>query len=502
MRKFHLYIDKFLYFSLLISLSLILQSCPSTLVQVVDKMKDKNDNLKAKRNYYRLQNRDIRSVEQLKSDYQLNIDANSLKELINHDKFPFRLEITNVNANNYPDEIEFNCTVYDTLGRFIGGLAPPYFNNDYDYRKHWFSLFDSCNNENTKIDNFEIEEIRDNKNIPYSIMFALDHSPSMGNDRALKLQQAIHKVMYAIKKNDRIGVVKFTKDIYYEVKLTSSPTKYRNEFQLDSLDRKKYTGGTAIYDAIDFSINELIKIKDNSKKIIILFSDGQDNSSELKMDSILKSARLNKISIYSIAYGYADSTIEDISYYTGGKFYQILSSKEFPYVFKDIYTLLNNYYLIKYKPKDCPSKHYIDLNLDLILNGSPQLKGYATYDKSILNDLDLPGKIVMLNIEFDLGSYNVKEGSMPQLNDIAKSLKNNKKLRILISGHTDDIGTDEANLKLSEQRANQVKELLISMGIDGNRIETKGYGESKPIVPNDSDENRKKNRRTEFEVIK
>ena len=320
----------------------------------------------------------------------------------------------------------------------------------------------------------------------------------MGNSRALKLQQAVHKVLYAVKPMDMIGVVKFTKQLFYEVKLTDSAKKYRNEFQIDSLSQQKYGGGTSMYDAIAFSIEELAKIKNNSKKIIILFSDGGDNTSKIKFDSTLKLARENKIAVYSIAYGMADSVVEVLSRHTGGKFFQILSSKEFPYVFKDIYTMLNN----SYRPPLCQSRHHIRMNFDMLLNGQPQFWANAMYDKSLLTELDLPGTMVVLNIEYEVGSYQINENSFQQIQNVAQAMLNNPQMKIKVHGHTDDVGKDEANIILSKQRADEVKRKLIEMGIDSKRIEVIGHGESLPLLPNTSDENRKKNRRTEFEVIR
>jgi len=64
------------------------------------------------------------------------------------------------------------------------------------------------------------------------------------------------------------------------------------------------------------------------------------------------------------------------------------------------------------------------------------------------------------------------------------------------------VGNDRANLELSKRRVESVKSKLISLGIKGDRLEAVGYGESRPIVPNDSEENREKNRRVEFHIIK
>ena len=76
----------------------------------------------------------------------------------------------------------------------------------------------------------------------------------------------------------------------------------------------------------------------------------------------------------------------------------------------------------------------------------------------------------------------------------------NPDLKIEIGGHTDNTGTSEYNIKLSEARAKSVYDFLVKYGIDIHRLSYKGYGETKPIVENDSEENRAVNRRTEFRI--
>ena len=72
--------------------------------------------------------------------------------------------------------------------------------------------------------------------------------------------------------------------------------------------------------------------------------------------------------------------------------------------------------------------------------------------------------------------------------------------RLSIEGHTDDIGDDDYNRSLSERRAAAVKAYLVKRGVDGGRIESRGFGETRPAVPNDSDDARRKNRRVEMVV--
>jgi outer membrane protein OmpA-like peptidoglycan-associated protein len=90
---------------------------------------------------------------------------------------------------------------------------------------------------------------------------------------------------------------------------------------------------------------------------------------------------------------------------------------------------------------------------------------------------------------------------MSELDHLIKLLNENPTIRVEISGHTDDAGSDEYNLKLSAGRAESVVKYLTSKGISSNRLQAKGYGETQPIVPNDTPERQAMNRRTEFTIL-
>lgn len=113
-----------------------------------------------------------------------------------------------------------------------------------------------------------------------------------------------------------------------------------------------------------------------------------------------------------------------------------------------------------------------------------------------------PKPIVLRNIFFESGSANLLSSSQNELEKLYQLLQSEKALRIQINGHTDDVGGDESNLTLSENRAKAVYQWLIDKGVDESRLAYKGYGESEPIDSNETDEGRRRNRRTEFVVIK
>jgi outer membrane protein OmpA-like peptidoglycan-associated protein len=130
----------------------------------------------------------------------------------------------------------------------------------------------------------------------------------------------------------------------------------------------------------------------------------------------------------------------------------------------------------------------------------------ASTDEPFLRDFFLEKvevgiKVVLENIYFETSKATLTAASNPQLNQVFTFLENNETIRLEISGHTDNVGSLNANLKLSQDRAKAVVDYLIAKGIDKGRLEWKGYAFNQPVAPNDTPEGRKKNRRVEFKVI-
>jgi outer membrane protein OmpA-like peptidoglycan-associated protein len=109
--------------------------------------------------------------------------------------------------------------------------------------------------------------------------------------------------------------------------------------------------------------------------------------------------------------------------------------------------------------------------------------------------------IALRNVFFSTASYDLLPASNAELDKLVKLLKSNPALRIELGGHTDNVGNDAANQKLSEQRASAVRDFVVENGIDAARITAKGYGETSPVAPNDTEAGRALNRRTEVKVL-
>lgn len=142
-------------------------------------------------------------------------------------------------------------------------------------------------------------------------------------------------------------------------------------------------------------------------------------------------------------------------------------------------------------------------------------KGYAFYNKEIeagkgdrsgkmdieLEPLKEEVKLPLKMITFETNSAQIKESSYEELGRVADLIKKNEGIKIEVSAHTDDVGSKQYNQKLSQRRAQSVVDYLTDKGVPPKQMVSKGYGENSPLVPNNSEENRAKNRRVELEIL-
>jgi outer membrane protein OmpA-like peptidoglycan-associated protein/tetratricopeptide (TPR) repeat protein len=144
-------------------------------------------------------------------------------------------------------------------------------------------------------------------------------------------------------------------------------------------------------------------------------------------------------------------------------------------------------------------------------------KGYLLYSESFplgsqpsdsvylidipLQPIETNANVILKNIFFDTKKYDLKPESIAELDNVVDLLKENPTMRIQINGFTDNIGKSSDNLTLSNNRAKTVVTYLASKGIEVNRLLSKGWGASRPIADNKTEEGRAKNRRTELQVI-
>lgn len=140
------------------------------------------------------------------------------------------------------------------------------------------------------------------------------------------------------------------------------------------------------------------------------------------------------------------------------------------------------------------------------LSSELDARGLEDY-KEIERDLELSPIVVNVairlnNVFFDSGKWDLRPESFPELDRLTDFMRTNAQMEIHIAGHTDDIGKDADNLTLSRKRAEAVRTYVVTRGIGEGRMTFEGYGETKPLSANTTDDGRQRNRRVEFTIVK
>ncbi len=406
----------------------------------------------------------------------------------------FRIEI-----DQYPDSIKLFARVYDSLGNFVTNMANPYKTTNYDY----FKIIDEYlgkvyNIKKSNVPEFFVREFGAKDSIPYNIILSIDYSGSM--DGVMDAIFTGTDIFVDLKFDyDKIAITTFNKTFSVKVPFNDNKKSIKTQFNL----RKNQDKGlfSAVFDAVN---NNLAMFENTSKdvpRVMVIFSDGDDNYSKAGIDTIIQKAKQMDVHIFSVAFGYSkDENLQYLSKYTGGKFYKAYSKEQLVSIFRDIYMSLRYYYQISYKPPKYWGYHKVKSYLD-IPNRSDSLFAEIDYDTSDLMPWDKIGATFTRPILFDFNKAEIKPESYEIIDEIVDVMMSNPKLKLEIQGHTDNIGGIEFNLKLSEERARAVYNSLVSKGIDESRLRYRGFGFSLPVTSNDTEVGRAQNRRTEFVVL-
>jgi outer membrane protein OmpA-like peptidoglycan-associated protein/uncharacterized protein YegL len=343
-------------------------------------------------------------------------------------------------------------------------------------------------NDTCYVTKYTLSEVRDTS--IYHIGIILDHSGSMGDERCSELQDALSESLKKMSKRNLVSLWKFDSNISYEGTAYDSATIQKMLYRKRGMDG--FGGGTAINDALDRGLDTMAKYN-KYKPILLLFTDGIENSSKNKnTKSIVEKALVNNIPVFTIAYsGGADSVnLRAIANETNGMYFQCYDRSEFEEVFNNQLFSLNRYYEVSMMP--CMFDYE-----KLSINAGTVSEQKATGEKTFKGVRET----ISLNINFDFDKDEIMPRYTIEIEQMATYLTKNSTLKIIISGHTDNYGEEEYNISLSKRRAESVKAALVKLGIAAGRIATIGLGETDPITPNDSDNNRFRNRRIEVEIV-
>lgn len=388
-----------------------------------------------------------------------------------------------------PNAIKAKFHITDNYDTFLSGATQEEIDNLICF------AVDSTEHGENPITSYKIREIQDNDGESMAIAAVLDHSGSMGEWRANAVQSAISDFITSKRDIDLLSIIKYDGKVQLEVPLT----KDKNE--LDKLFLKNgltgYGGMTAICNSIQTALNVLDSANYYQSKAVIVFTDGYDNSSNIPPDTVIAKARATNTIISAVDFGenINPDYMKKIAEATGGTYHHIYKTEEFSKVFEDLYFRLNNYYVMEFNTKTY-GKHKIKIKLCFPKD--------TLYSEALFDNTPNIGAICLLNIFFDFDKATIQKESEDALESVVRLMNYYPDMRIEVRGHTDSLnGTKDPdyNLKLSQKRADAVKNALVKKGISVTRISSVGYGEKQAISDNQTEKGRAKNRRTEFVII-
>ena len=382
-----------------------------------------------------------------------------------------------IKRNTHKEMTEIELVLVDNEGRSIGGYAPPYLPSQAEARPLWKDFVTANMAMNVTADQMSISELRQAEEQAFAIGFALDHSHSMTIPRAIRMQRAIQSALKTFDPKDYVTISKFTGSVETEVELTKNKGEFLSEFKVNGLQSRN--NGTAIYDAALITIEQLAKAPDVNLRVMVLFSDGDDNASSATVEDVIAAAKEAGVRIHGVTYGVSnDAPIEAIAQATGGELHRLNDVYDFDKVFLGIYQALRHSYTIHVKH---------DKNgLDNLVQGATMTAAGSSagsvrtsdvmalmpsHHVEIANSPSDQALILSIDLTFADQNHDVNPADVPLLDSIATVLIQKNDLALEILNHPESVGGGH-DAEFLQRRATALRELLIRRGVPPSRVQS------------------------------
>ena len=341
-----------------------------------------------------------------------------------------------------------------------------------------------------------IEKIKTPEKIAVDFIFIVDKTGSMQQYIDGIKNNIVNFTQKLVKRgiDYRLGLILFSD----EIERVYQPTTNVYEFLGWISSVKAFGGGDEKENALE-ALNQSSKInfRKEATKVDVLITDAPfhsrgetgDGRTNFTMDDIITILQREQIRVFSIVPEKL-TQYSTISKKTRGTNYDI----EYPFstVLDNFSSQLTNIFIVTYNSNQASIPDSIEIGV------------YNSKTNKIVRKtipiVELGRKLILEHLLFDVNSYQLPK-EVKELNILTDFMVSRPEIKILIEGHTDNVGSLEANQILSEKRAEAVKQYLIKRGISPDRIQTVGYGELKPLASNSTTFGRQLNRRTEIVIV-
>jgi outer membrane protein OmpA-like peptidoglycan-associated protein len=373
-----------------------------------------------------------------------------------------------------------NLVLNDYQAKPVSGYAAPYLPSNIDAGLLWKDFVNEQLLIRANPQQITVKEQRDVEGAGYAVGFVLDHSPSMTVPRAVRMQRAVQSALNTFDVADFVSVVKFTSRVKVEVPLTDQREEYMNGFQVNGLNLR--SDGTAIYDAAIAGMEELSKAPKGTRKVLVLFTDGEDNSSSAKLEEVTAFARANNILIHCIAYGVSDAMpLYAMSEQTGGSIHTLRDVFDFDNVFMGLYTSLRNSYTIAIDSR-------VEEGEELVVNSTLSVGSYmgglqssavlAMLPKERVDVSEESDKQVVVSVDLAFDNNGISAADASFIDSVATLLVQQRDVSMEILHNAESGIATEKNTGIS--RAQAIRKELIKRGVQPNRVMS--YASASPML--------------------
>lgn len=376
------------------------------------------------------------------------------------------------------ERTEIEIVISDVKGNTIGGYAPPYLQSEDDARALWKDFVTSNLAVSALPEDISVREQRKSEDDAFAVAFVLDHSPSMTIPRAIRMQKAIQTVLSSFNKNDYVSVVKFTGRTSTEVELTNDREKYMSSFKVNGLNLR--SNGTAIYDGAKRGLEQLDLAPTATRRFLIVFTDGEDNSSITSLEEVLTEAKKTNTTIHTVVYGVANDTkVGRLAAETGGTNFRLKDVSDFDRVFLGIYNALRHSYILTITTK---GQRDVESNMGGIMTAAGSSAGsIRTNDMLVLmprTNVEVSrystDEALVMNVDltFDTDNGDVLANSLTLLDSVATVMVQRVDLGLDIVSSSSAAVATQQEIEMAQRRVRSVRDVLIRRGINPARIQS------------------------------
>lgn len=382
-----------------------------------------------------------------------------------------------IDRKNLSEKTEVELVLVDQEGHSIGGYAPPYLGTQAEARGLWQDFVSANLSLTVPPEQMSISEARRAEDQSFAVGFVLDHSPSMTTPRAVRMQRAIQSALRTFDESDYTTVVKFTGSVVTEVPLSGNPNEFLSKFQVNGL--KSRNGGTAIYDAIMEAMNQLGNAPNVSERIIVLFTDGEDNSSAASLDDVILRAKELRVIVHAVVYGISnEAPIKLLAEETQGRIHRLNDVYDFDKVFLGIYNSLRHSYTVTVQHKQEIASDRIQ-GATMTAAGSSlgavktrEVMAMIPVRASVANTPTDQTLVLNIELQFADSSVEVSPEAIPMLDSLATLLIQRRDIALEILNQGGMEATNLNAARLLQLRTQAIRDLLIRRGVPPSRIQS------------------------------